>query len=634
MKQIILGTAGHVDHGKTSLIKALTGIDTDRLKEEKERGITIELGFAHMKLPGGQMLGIVDVPGHEKFVRNMVAGATGIDLVALIIAADEGVMPQTREHMEICQLLRIKSGLVVLTKTDMVEPDWLELVKEDVGGFLKDTFLSEAPVIGVSSVTGEGLDRLTATLDTMVQEISERDTGNFFRLPVDRVFTMKGFGTVITGTTISGQIGIGDEVTLYPQGFSSRIRGVQVHSQEVEQVRAGQRTAINLQGFEKAQIQRGNILAAKEALRSTFMVDVHMDLLPSAPRILKNRAKVRFHAGTSEIISTVVLLDRDQLKPGESCFAQIRLEQATAVLARDRFVLRSYSPVRAIGGGEILHALPMKRKRFSDKILSELEILKTGDLSHITEQYVSMGRFQGAERGTLPFLTNSNRKKLEDILKTLMSQKMIVQYDKERGIFIHAEYLKKAREEIVNTLTDYHNDFPLKVGIQKEELRSRTEGSRNQKLFNTLINQLEKEGVVVQEKEFMRLKAHRVTLAQDQEKIRRQIEEVYKKGGLQPPYFKEVNGKLSGNAAMDVLHVMVEEGVLIKVKEDLYFHQGALEDLKQRLIAFLKENKEIDTPQLKEMTGASRKYTIPLIEYFDRTQVTVRVGDSRVLRKK
>ena len=634
MKQIILGTAGHIDHGKTSLIKALTGIDTDRLKEEKERGITIELGFAHLKLPGGQMLGIVDVPGHEKFVRNMVAGATGIDLVALIIAADEGVMPQTREHMEICQLLRIKAGLVVLTKTDMVEPDWLELVKEDVGGFLKDTFLSEAPVIEVSSVTGEGLDRLTATLDTMVEEISERDTGNFFRLPVDRVFTMKGFGTVITGTTISGQIRTGDEVTLYPQGLSSRIRGVQVHSQEVEQVRAGQRTAINLQSFEKAQILRGNILAAKETLRSTFMVDVHMDLLPSAPRILKNRAKVRFHTGTSEIISTVVLLDRDQLKPGESCFAQIRLDQATAVLARDRFVLRSYSPVRAIGGGEVLHALPMKRKRFSDKTLSELEILKTGDLSHITEQYVSMGRFEGAEKDVLPFLTNANRKKLDDILKTLMSQKTIVQYDKERGVFIHAEYLKKAREEILNTLTDYHNNFPLKVGIQKEELRSRTTGSRNQKLFNTLINQLQKEGVVVPEKELMRLKAHRVTLAQDQEKIRRQIEEVYKKGGLQPPYFKEVKEKMSGNAAMDLLHVMVEEGVLIKVKEDLYFHQGAIENLKQSLIAFLKENKEIDTPQLKEMTGASRKYTIPLIEYFDRSQVTVRVGDSRVLRKK
>ncbi|MFH1490390.1 MAG: selenocysteine-specific translation elongation factor, partial [Pseudomonadota bacterium] len=368
MKQIILGTAGHIDHGKTTLIKALTGIDTDRLKEEKERGITIELGFAHMTLPGGQMLGIIDVPGHEKFVRNMVAGATGIDLVALVIAADEGVMPQTREHLEICQLLRIKTGLVVLTKTDMVESEWLELVREDVDSFLEGSFLAEAPVVEVSSTTGEGMDTLLETLETMIRDFSGREAGNFFRLPVDRVFTMKGFGTVVTGTTISGQIETGAEVTVYPQGFSARIRGIQVHGSEMGQVLAGQRTAINLQGVERVQIQRGNILGTRDALRTTYMVDVLLDHLPSAPRTLKNRAKVRFHTGTSEIISTVVLLDREELKPGETCFAQIRLGQPTAVLARDRFVLRSYSPVRAIGGGEVLNALPGKKKRFSERV--------------------------------------------------------------------------------------------------------------------------------------------------------------------------------------------------------------------------------------------------------------------------
>ncbi len=633
MKQIILGTAGHIDHGKTSLIKALTGIDTDRLKEEKRRGITIELGFAHLELPSGQVLGIVDVPGHEKFVKNMVAGATGIDLVALIIAADEGVMPQTTEHLEICQLLNIQHGLVVLTKIDMVEPDWLELVREDVTDFLSDTFLAPAPLIEVSSLTGKGLKELIHVIDTLVQEIPERDAGNFFRLPIDRVFTMKGFGTVVTGTSISGRIQTGDEVTIYPQGISSRIRGIQVHNREADQVRAGLRTAINLQGVEKAQIQRGHVLAAKDSLRSTYMLDVLLELIPSAPRKLKNRARVRFHTGTSEIISTVILLDRDELEQGETCFAQIRLDQPTALLQHDRYILRSYSPVRAIGGGEILNALPLKKKRFSEAALSELKLLNTGDLQERTEQFIRMGSFQGLENSELQFLTNTTKKRLEEIIQVLLAQRRIIQYNRESATFIHEDYLGKARDEINVTLTAYHHDFPLKTGLLKEELRSRTVGSHNQRLFNYIINQLIHEKIIVQEKEVLRLKEHKVTLAQDQEKVRLQIEETYLKSGLQPPYFKELKKRFPENMGDDVLQVMVKEGLLIKVKEDLYFHQKALEDLKNRLVAFLREKGEINTPQFKDMTGTSRKYTIPIIEYFDRSQITVRVGDNRVLRK-
>jgi selenocysteine-specific elongation factor len=634
MKQVILGTAGHIDHGKTSLVKALTGIDTDRLKEEKERGITIELGFAHMKLPGGQLLGIVDVPGHEKFVKNMVAGATGIDLVALVIAADEGVMPQTREHLEICKLLKIKHGLVILTKIDIVDNDWLELVREDMGNFFSETFLSNAPIVEVSSITGEGLKELVQILDSLVKEIPERDIGHFFRLPIDRVFSMKGFGTVMTGTTLSGQIRTGDEATIYPQGISSRIRGIQVHNREVNQVKAGLRTAINLQGVEKAHVQRGNILAAKNSLRSTYMVDVLLELLPSTPRKLKNRSKVRFHTGTSEIISTVVLLDRDELKKGETCFAQIRLGQPTALLPHDRYVLRSYSPVRTIGGGEILNVKPRKKKSFSKEALSELELLNRGDLKEVTERFVYMGGFKGLEQGELPFLTNVSRKKLDGILKGLLAQKKITYYDKEGGVLIHADYLEKVREEIITTLTNYHHDFPLKAGLPKEELRSKTTGSGNQKLFNYTINQLVREEIIVQEKEIVHLKEHKVVLAQDQEKVRGQLEEIYLKSGLQPPYFKELKNKFSGNTGVDILQVMAKEGILIKVKEDLFFHRNAIEDLKNKLILFFKKEEEISTPQFKDMTGVSRKYTIPLIEYFDRSQITVRVGDSRVLRKK
>jgi selenocysteine-specific elongation factor len=637
MKQIILGTAGHIDHGKTSLIRALTGIDTDRLKEEKERGITIELGFAHLELPGGKILGIVDVPGHEKFVKNMVAGATGIDLVALVIAADEGVMPQTKEHLEICQLLKIRHGLVVLTKIDMVEQDWLELVREEVREYLSGTFLADSPIVEVSSVTGEGLKELLSVLDKLVGEIPEREVGHIFRLPIDRVFTMKGFGTVITGTTVSGEIRTGDEVTIYPEGIESRIRGLQVHNTEVKEVRAGLRTAVNLQGVEKATIRRGDIMASKGALRPTYMVDVYLDLLSSAPRKMKNRGKVRFHTGTSEIISTVILLDRDELKQGEACFAQIRLDEPTAVLRGDHYVLRSYSPVRTIAGGEILNALPVKKKRFSKAALSEMTVLHTGKPNEVVEIFVSLGRFQGVEQSELPFLTNTSKRKLEGTLQALLSQRRIIQYDKERGALIHTDFLTKAREEILDTIKRYHQDFPLRTGVPKEELRSRTAGAagaNNLKLFNFLMGQLTQEEVIVLEKETVRMKDHRVTLAQDQEKARQKIEEIYRKSGLQPPYFKELKDQFTGNTATEVMEVMVKDGVLVKIKEDLYFHHELLDDLQKKLVDFLKKQEGITTPEFKDMTGASRKYTIPLIEYFDRAQVTVRVGDSRVLRKK
>ncbi|RJR36388.1 MAG: selenocysteine-specific translation elongation factor [Desulfobacteraceae bacterium] len=633
MKQIILGTAGHIDHGKTTLVKALTGVDTDRLKEEKARGITIELGFAHLELPGGELLGIVDVPGHEKFVKNMVAGATGIDLVALVIAADEGVMPQTREHLEICQLLRVRSGLVILTKVDLVDAEWLELVKEDVSNFLSGTFLAGAPMVEVSSTTGRGIDDLLKTLDHLVKGVSERDTGSFFRLPIDRVFTMKGFGTVVTGTTISGQIDLGEEATIYPKDVTSKIRGIQVHNREVTRVSAGLRTAINLQAVEKAEIERGDVLGSKDLLKPTQLVDVTIDLLKSAPRKLKHRTKVRFHTGTAEIISTVLFLDRDDLSPGETCFAQIRLEKPTVLLARDRYVIRSYSPVRAIGGGEVLNVLPERRKRRSEKSLSELKTLSRGDLNEIAEQFVHTGRFRGIEQAELPFLTNTSRKRLEEVLKKLLAQKKVVLYDREKGGLIHSEFLQEARDEITSTLDRYHRENPLKEGFHKEELRSRTAGSRNPKLFQFLINQLTSEGVVVQEKETLRLGSHKVTLAEDQQKVRRRIDEIYLKGGLQPPYFKEIKDQFA-SGGNDVLQVMLKEGVLVKVKEDLYFHRDILAALRDRLTEHLKEKGEIDTPQFKEMTNASRKYTIPLLEYFDITQVTVRVGDKRVLRRK
>ena len=371
MKQIILGTAGHIDHGKTSLIKALSGIDADRLKEEKERGITIELGFAHMALPSGELLGIVDVPGHEKFVKNMVAGATGIDIVVMVIAADEGVMPQTREHMEICTLLGVQHGMVVLTKVDMVDDEWLELVMEDVREFIQGTFLENAPILAVSSVNGQGIPEFIAQLDKLSQKVPERSASSIFRLPIDRVFTMKGFGTVITGTLISGHVNVGDPIMVYPWEITSKVRGIQVHNHSVNIAEAGMRTAINFQGLEKTAIQRGEVLSSPGALKSSYMVDVSLHFLSSNPKSIKNRTLVRFHTGTSEILGNLILLDSEELSPGDTAVAQLRLNTPVALVKEDRFVIRSYSPIRTIGGGEVLNPIPKKHKRLNDDTVKD-----------------------------------------------------------------------------------------------------------------------------------------------------------------------------------------------------------------------------------------------------------------------
>ncbi len=634
MKQIILGTAGHIDHGKTALIKALTGIDTDRLKEEKLRGITIELGFAHLKLPSGIIVGIIDVPGHERFVKNMVAGATGIDLLALIIAADEGVMPQTREHLEICCLLNIKHGMVIVTKIDLVDKEWLNLVRDDVSSFLTGTFLQDAPIVEVSSETGEGTKELVITLDELTKKVSERDSGNFFRLPIDRAFTMRGFGTVVTGTTVSGHIDVGSEVTIYPQGIRSKVRGIQVHHQDVPSVRAGLRTAINLQGLEKKAITRGDVVAEKDSLKPTYILDTVLKYLDSATKKLQNRAKVRFHCSTSEIIATVILLDRDNLSPGDQCFAQIRLERPAVLLSRDRFVIRSYSPIKTIGGGYILNPIPLKKKRFSQDVLKELDISDKGPEQAIVEQHIKGGRLQGLSKTELSFLTNLSKKDLDGIVNRLISNNIIFKSDMENDIFIHPEFYNKAKEEIITIISDYHRRFPLKEGLIKEELRSRMAGNVKEKLFNHLINDLIQEALIVREKDIIRVKDHQIKLLQDQEELSNQIEQIYLKEGLEPPYFKDLGQNIREREGRDLLEIMVRDGTLIKVKEDLYFHKKAIEELKRGLVDFIKEKGEITTPELKELTGVSRKYTIPLIEYFDKIQLTVRIGDKRILRKR
>jgi selenocysteine-specific elongation factor len=637
MKQIILGTAGHIDHGKTTLIKALTGTDTDRLKEEKERGITIELGFAHLSLDNGQEVGIVDVPGHEKFVRHMVAGATGIDLVALVVAADEGVMPQTREHLEICELLQVKHGLVVLTKIDLVEDgDWLDLVKEDIYDFLQGTFLASAAIVPVSAVTGDGLSLLLHELESLCEIVEARSTGGDFRLAVDRVFTMKGFGTVVTGTAIAGKVMTGDTLFVYPQQLKTKVRGIQVHNREVNQGLSGQRTAINLQGLEKAALERGNVLATPESLISSYMVDVRFQHLENAPRALRNRAKVRFHTGTSEIMGTLVLLDTEALTPGEKGYAQLRLDKPVVVRSGDRFVLRSYSPMRTIGGGQILHPTPNKRKRLVDSTLQTLAILERQEPLEIVKLYLKDAGFAGIGERELTILANVPEKRLRRLLQDLMSRGEAIQFDREAQRFIHKDIYTNLTQLLRGQLEEFHQRERLRSGMNKEEIFARMPRGVDAKLFNELMQRLTRAGEIVQEKDSVRLSSHQVALVGKQEMVREKIESIYRKAGLQPPFFREVAQSLgvSDGEARQILNWMLEQGVLIKVKEDMYFHHASLGDLKNRLLDIFAGQEEITTPQFKELTQTTRKYTIPLLEFLDATRFTIRVGDVRRLRQK
>ncbi len=635
MKQIILGTAGHIDHGKTTLIKALTGTDTDRLKEEKLRGITIELGFASLDLPSGQHLGIVDVPGHEKFVKNMVAGATGIDIVVMVIAADEGVMPQTREHMEICTLLGVKYGFVVLTKTDLVDEEWLELAMEDVKDFIRGTFLEDTPIIPVSSTTGDGIPVFIQTLDELSTQIPDRSSSGLFRLPVDRVFTMKGFGTVITGSLISGRIQVGDTIMIYPSKITSKVRGIQVHNQSVNEAEAGMRTAINFQGLEKASVNRGDILANPDSLTAGYMVDVSLNFLSSNNKPAKNRMLVRFHTGTSEVLGNLILLDKEELNPGETSVAQLRLDSPVALVKDDRFVLRSYSPVRTIGGGYVLNPIPQKHKRFKPEIIEGLKGLENSDLTEIISYHVDDSGYLGLSFSNLKLMTNSPEKQLDNAMQRLLSKKDIIQIDREKKIYIHKNVFERLMKNIKDNLNTYHKANPLKAGMPREELKTKFPPDMNSKVFSLVINQMIKGKDIAAEEENVRLADHKVSLGTDQTDIKRKIIETYKKSGLTPPYFRELAKTLDVDSARanDVLMLLVDEGIIIKTKEDLYFHTDAVKDLQNKLVDFLTSKGEITTPQFKDMTGASRKFVIPLIEYFDSKKVTLRIGDIRKLRK-
>ena len=627
MKNIIVGTAGHIDHGKTALVKALTGIDADRLEEEKRRGITIDIGFAHLQLTPALRLGFVDVPGHERFVKNMLAGVGGIDLVLFVIAADESIKPQTREHFDICRLLGIPQGVVALTKADLVEPDILGLVRLEVEEFVAGSFLEGAPVVAVSSTTGAGLDSLRRELQRVASAVAEKSAAGHFRLPLDRAFTVKGFGTVVTGTAISGAVRKEQEVELYPTGRRLRVRGVQVYGEAAGQALAGQRTARNLADIEPGELARGMVLAAPGTFRAVTQLDCALDLLPSA-KPLKHRAPVHFHAGTAEIEAQVRLLDgATVLQPGQRGWARIVLREAALLLPGDRFIIRMFSPVVTIGGGVVVD-IGGKRYRKSDRpgVAERLRTLAEAPAAERVALLVRESKY-GMGMAELVARTGLTEREIESI-PSRDREGAVLSFTQPQPWFADRAWFQSAREKLLRGVREFHQKNPLVPGISKQDLRGRELPNSPPFLIDAILAQ---EKQIAVEGENVRLASHKLVLKQDEEQARAAIERAFEQAGLAVPALPDVLAKSGVEAARarSLLQILLREKRLIRVSDELVFHHTAMEKLRTMLAA--RQAVRFNVGTFKDWTGISRKYAIPLLEYLDRERVTRREGDERVV---
>ncbi|MGA8185572.1 MAG: selenocysteine-specific translation elongation factor [Terriglobia bacterium] len=634
MKHLIAGTAGHIDHGKSALVQALTGTDPDRWAEEKKRGITIDLGFAHLDLDGDVRVGFVDVPGHERFVKNMLAGVGGIDLVLLVVAADESIKPQTREHFDICRLLNIPNGLVVITKCDLVDRDMLDLVSLEVQELARGSFLENAPVIAASAKTGEGLDDIRNELRRLAEGILVRPLSLPFRLPIDRAFVMKGFGTVVTGTLIAGSIHKDEEGEIFPEGRRARVRGIQVHNSAAESAVAGQRTALNLAGVETSEIARGMVLAAPGLYQATQRLDCSLSLLPSA-RPLKNRSRVHFHSGTAETVAEVVLLDSKELAPGRQGYVQLRLAEPGLFLPQDRYIVRQFSPVITIGGGVVLDNLPERHRLLDPAVAEFLSVLEKGSDEERLELLV-----REAGEAVLPMLTarmGRSEAAIEQLGRRLQAKKRLVMLGQPASLFIHAEHFLQLAGEVVKQLDSFHKSNPLVSGLAREDLRGRVRDRRKQApsaaLFNAVLRQLEKAGKVEINGETVRQAGRTVELDPQERAARDQIAQAFESAGLAVPAAGAVLAglKIDRARAAKILQLLLKEKVLVKVAEDLIFHSAALAGLRQLIARQKAKSNRINVGVFKELTGLTRKYAIPLLEYLDRERVTRRQGDERII---
>ena len=629
MKNIIIGTAGHIDHGKTTLIKALTGRNTDRWEEEQRRGITIDLGFTYFDLKSGDRVGIIDVPGHEKFINNMVAGVVGMDLVMLVIAADEGIMPQTREHMDILGLLGIEKSIIVLNKCDLVEEEWIELVEEEVKEELEGTFLENAPVMKVSAATGQGIPELIDMIEKLTaDEVEQKDINTIPRLPIDRAFSMSGFGTVITGTLLAGSITKEDTLEMYPLGKECKIRSIQVHGQPVERCYAGQRVAINLSNIKKSEIKRGCVLAPPNNMKNTMMLDVKMNILPSSMRILTNHARLHLFTGTSEVLCRAILLDKEEIGPGESGYVQLRLEEEIALRRGDKFIVRFYSPMETIGGGVVLEPNPTKKKRFHQETIEELERKESGSSEDIIDMHIHNSKDSMMTVAELAKITALSPEEVTEDVTSLEAQGMIKVFHMKKDSYTwHSSNDKAFQTELVEKLSDYHEKHPYRYGMQKAEIHNTFLKKVKPTVFDLYIDNLVEEGVIKRHNEFLSLPSHEIKKDALYEKTEKKLLEVFEKAQLDFPKLSEVDmDGIESDVIDDILLLLMEEGKIIKLGEELYTLTPYIENSKRIIQGLLSQKDLITMGEIRDALETSRKNAKLIVEYMDSIKVTKRNG--------
>ena len=629
MKNIIVGTAGHIDHGKTTLIKALTGRNTDRWEEEQRRGITIDLGFTYFDLKNGDRVGIIDVPGHEKFINNMVAGVVGMDLVLLVVAADEGIMPQTREHMDILGLLGIKKSILVINKCDLVDEEWLELVEEEIQEELEGTFLEGAPVVKVSAATGQGLDELTDTIQQLMSdEVVAKDTQTIPRLPIDRAFTLSGFGTIITGTLISGTITREDVLEMYPIGKECKIRNVQVHGQNQDKCYAGQRVAINLSNVKKKEIRRGCVLAPKNSMKNTDLLDVKLKVLEDSMRILTNHERLHLYTGTSEILCRAVLLDKEQIGPGEEGLVQLRLEEEIAVKRGDRFVVRFYSPMETIGGGIVLEPNPVRKKRFDAQAIEELKKKESGSLGDVMELQIKEHGDTMITLAELAKVMAHSVDELKEYLEELEESGTIFVFPMKKDTYLwHRDSEFAVRQKIEETLQKYHSEHPYRYGMKKAEIHNTFLKKIKPNIFDAYIERMTGENVYGRREEYLSLPGYEVPKDAMYLQTEKLIEDTFEKAGYDFVRFSEIDfGKIPRQTAEDVVLMMIDEGKVLRINEEMFTMKHLMDEAKEKIQNHLKEENLITIAQVRDMFSTSRKSAKPILEYMDSIKVTKKTG--------
>lgn len=629
MKNIIVGTAGHIDHGKTTLIKALTGRNTDRWEEEQRRGITIDLGFTYFDLKNGDRVGIIDVPGHEKFINNMVAGVVGMDLVLLVVAADEGIMPQTREHMDILGLLGIKKSILVINKCDLVDEEWLELVEEEIQEELEGTFLEGAPVVKVSAATGQGLDELTDTIQQLMSdEVVAKDTQTIPRLPIDRAFTLSGFGTIITGTLISGTITREDVLEMYPIGKECKIRNIQVHGQNQDKCYAGQRVAINLSNVKKKEIRRGCVLAPKNSMKNTDLLDVKLKVLEDSMRILTNHERLHLYTGTSEILCRAVLLDKEQIGPGEEGLVQLRLEEEIAVKRGDRFVVRFYSPMETIGGGIVLEPNPVRKKRFDAQAIEELKKKESGSFGDVMELQIKEHGDTMITLAELAKVMAHSVDELKEYLEELEESGTIFVFPMKKDTYLwHRDSEFAVRQKIEETLQKYHSEHPYRYGMKKAEIHNTFLKKIKPNIFDAYIERMTGENVYGRREEYLSLPGYEVPKDAMYLQTEKLIEDTFEKAGYDFVRFSEIDfGKIPRQTAEDVVLMMIDEGKVLRINEEMFTMKHLMDEAKEKIQNHLKEENLITIAQVRDMFSTSRKSAKPILEYMDSIKVTKKTG--------